>query len=191
MEGTKRKIMEKQIPEEAYSLAQDYQLGQPLAIYRLPLYWLNILSKVPIILLVVVIGLFILDLVLEILGVLQLQVETNEEQLTAIQNKLIVGFFTIFFALAVIALFLTAIQTLRHIFPKYVLICSHGLICVGLREIDVTRWEEVDGLFRTSKRHYRLLRSERNPLSFGYPLEQVEELAHLIRQYIQTSDQDS
>jgi hypothetical protein len=182
-----RQRIEQGIPSEAYELARTYRIGQPLAIYRLPLPWLRFCLKVPPILLIVASSLFVLRLALEISGIFQLRALHGEEQIFSLQTNLMVGLFAIFLSLAVIVLLTIVIRVLPRVIPKYMLACSGGLLYVCPKNIDVTRWEEVTGFFSTSKRHYRLLRSGKKPLSFGYPVERCDELADLIRQHIRTN----
>lgn len=181
----KQQTNEQEIPDEASHLALTHQLGQPIAFYRFPLFWLRLCLYVPRAFLFIALCLFVLRLSLDIMWFVQLQTVHDEEQMLTLQNNLIVGLFAaLFMAPLLIGFLVYVIRTLSRTIPRYLLVCREGLLCVFPKGTDVTRWSEVTGVFKPARRHYRLLRAERKPLSFGYPLENVEGLADLVKQYI-------
>ncbi len=126
---------------------------------------------------IVAICIFVVRLFLVIFGFFHLQALQP-------QDSLIQSLFAMFLSLGVIILLGVVAKIMPRTIPKYWLACSGGLMCVFFKKVEVTRWDEVTDLVKTLRRHYRLIRTERESLSFGYPLERFEELADLVRQHI-------
>lgn len=186
------------IPIEAYQLVESYQLGLPLALHNTRPQMLRRYIIPNRVMLCVGIFTFLVGLAFVLIDVYQLQVLnsqhpvnpynaiTIEEQISQIQNHLVEALLPLVLGFIYGMGALIQMRIVAHSLPAYILVCTHGLLKVQPKKVDVTRWEEVTGFLKMPGRaeKYMLARKKRKSIIFANGLEDVEGLANLIKQYL-------
>lgn len=202
----KRKILMEQrvqsgqppvISTEAFQLAEEYQVGQPLACHTTRLQVLRTYKWYSRIMLIGAMGLFLIGLIILLVTLSHLLLLNSQHpidfsealkrdtQISYLRNQLIEDLIPVLLGFIYGVGAIVQIRLIAHGFPASVFVCTEGFLLVRPQKVDVTRWNEVTDFQRvpgTRKKKYRLNRINRKPLFFGEALEDVEGLAGLIRQ---------
>lgn len=190
-----------ELPLITYQLAEQYQLGQPLALFTMPPRWVHSFQIIKCALLCLVIGLALYVLVFDALFLSQYLILFShppsnvaeqirlQEQVADLSWRFMLSLPGMIIAMIGCIAFILVRSMLVRELPASLLVCSEGLLEIRPGETGVTRWNEVRGTLqetplRKSKK-YKLDRINRKSLTFGESFEDVERLAGLIRQHIQ------
>lgn len=170
------------LPFTTYRLAEQYQIGQLLALYRMHPWWVRFCRIITHILLILAIGvvLFLLMLLaLFLFFILHNQTLDWRGKTFLALPGLICGF------MGVVGSLIARNMITRKI-PATLLVCTEGLLMLYPKTIDVTYWSEVRGILQGSEpgesKKYKLNRLRRKPLLIGKAFENTDGLADLIRQ---------
>ncbi len=166
-------------------LAEQYRVGQPLALYNMHPRWLHFWKVFRHGLLGMVIFVAIVLLVSQTIFLHQL----FTGQIPYLQTRLILDLTGTSIGLMGCVTWLSMRHMIAQSLPTSILVCTEGLLEIRPKGVEVTRWDEVKWLHQETrlgkKKHYTLYRIKRKPFSFGEIFEDVEGLADLVSQYTQ------
>ena len=177
-------IQRAEFPVTTYQLAEQYQVGQPLALHNMHSWWVRILRAFSHVLLGAVICMIFFMLIL--FAILLSQV--IEGQIANLPLRLMVGLPGIITGLIACIGCLIMRNIIARRIPTSFLVYTGGLLEIRPKEVDVTHWDEVIEILQVSrlgeKKRYTFSRINRKPLFFGEAFEDIEGLANLVRQQI-------
>lgn len=177
----------KELSVTSYHLAEQYRIGLPIAFYDMRPEWIRFFQVIRCVLLSAIIGAVLFFLAIITLFFYQYLVVFNH-QIPGLEEKLILSFpGTIIGLIGCIECIVVRSMLIRRV-PASILVCTEGLLEILPKEVDVTRWDEIQGPLQEpgleKRKHYKLYRKNRKPLFFGDSFEDVEDLAGLVRQYV-------
>ncbi|GCE12015.1 DUF6585 family protein [Tengunoibacter tsumagoiensis] len=170
-----------------HDLAEQYQVGQPLARYTMFPQWIRFWQVYRRLLLDFIIFSILIALAIVLLFLAPL----FQGQIGDLQFRLLLGLAGIISGLIGCVNWLLKRNMIAQSIPTSLLVCTKGLLAISLKAVDVTLWDEVIGTLQieTGKRkRYKLQRINRKPLTFHDAYEDSEALVDLIRQQLANPD---
>jgi hypothetical protein len=164
-------------------LAEQHQVGQPLALYNIHPQWkrtINLINRFSLIITVCAV-LF----VLVVFSIFFYQVIEN--QIVDVQGRLLMSLPGTIVGLLGCGQLMFARYMITQWLPISCLVCTEGLLVISRKKVEVTHWNEVRGFLEVpgsgKRKSYRLYRINRKLLTFSNIYEDTDGLADLVRQH--------
>lgn len=186
------------ISYETYQLAEKYQVGSPLGFYNMRpqvLCWYKWSGRI---MLIVSLCVFFIGLIAFLITFSQLQLLSSKSpvgsygaseqglSISHLHNQLVIDLTPLLLGLICSVGAIIQMLMIANKLPASVLVCTKGLLRINPKKVDVTFWDEVTGLYRLAQT-YQFIRINREPLSLGNALQDVDGLVVLIKQHIKLS----
>jgi hypothetical protein len=170
-----------ELPATTYHLAEQYHVGQPLALHTMRPGWKRFWLVFANILLGAAIC-AVLGLLANVAFFLFQEIEGQDPD----ELLMLVSVTLILLGCAACMVYRGLI--VRNA-PVSLLVCTEGMLKIRPKEVDVTRWDEVRGTLHELRLEgrmiYRLDRINRKPIRFGEVFENMEDLVNVVRQQLQ------
>lgn len=174
-----------EFPRRMYQLAEQHNVGQPLALYNIRPMWKRYLNLINYFLLTLV----ICGVLFVLIGFAIFFYQFIEHQIVNIEWDLQMTLFGAFMGLfgCVFVMFIRYMLTQRV--PISCLVCTEGLLTISQKKVEeITQWNEVRGLLKVpgfgKRKSYMLSRINRDSITFSNIYEDMDGLIDHVRQHI-------
>ncbi len=189
-----------ELPFATDQLVEQFQLGQPLALYNMHLQWIRFCQVIKQVLLGIIICMILFTLVLMTIFLYQyLTLLTQHpanlpdrivlaDQFADLRWRFIISTPALITSLLGCVGCMIGRYMIAQNIPVTLLVCTEGLLEMRPKEVAITHWNEIRGMLKESgsgkRKSYQLARINRKPILFSEVFEDLEGLVNLVRQQI-------